>query len=128
MMTRFHHRRVPLLITIGGTGCCGRSTLAALLGEVLNLSHVVSCGAKLMIFDMFLGTFDGVLPIYGRKMGEIGVLWGEFWLFGEMSDKKNWKKKMKKTGGGAKLVACGEFWVVFGHFWWAFRWFLAILT
>jgi hypothetical protein len=33
-----------------------------------------------------------------------------------MSDKKNWKKKMKKTGGGAKLVACGEFWVVFGHF------------
>jgi pantothenate kinase-related protein Tda10 len=74
MMTRFHHRRVPLLITIGGTGCCGRSTLAALLGEVLNLSHVVSSGAKLMIFDMFLGTFDGVLPIYGRKMGEIGVL------------------------------------------------------
>mmetsp|Transcript_27166 Transcript_27166/g.44294 ORF Transcript_27166/g.44294 Transcript_27166/m.44294 type:complete len:808 (-) Transcript_27166:149-2572(-) len=41
MMTRFFHQRVPLIIFLTGTGCVGKSTLAMLLAERLNLPNVV---------------------------------------------------------------------------------------
>lgn len=41
MMSRFHHQRVPLLVTLSGTGCTSKSTLASQLAERLNLSHSV---------------------------------------------------------------------------------------
>ena len=41
LMTRFNHRRVPLVIMVMGTGCVGKSTLATQLAERLNLSAVL---------------------------------------------------------------------------------------
>ena len=41
LMTRFNHRRVPLVIMVLGTGCVGKSTLATQLAERLNLSAVL---------------------------------------------------------------------------------------
>jgi 2-phosphoglycerate kinase len=41
LMSRFHHQRIPMLILIGGSLCCGKSTLATALSERLNLPSVL---------------------------------------------------------------------------------------
>ncbi|KVI07584.1 hypothetical protein Ccrd_014052, partial [Cynara cardunculus var. scolymus] len=41
MMTRFHHRRVPLVILVCGTACVGKSTIATQLAQRLNLPNVL---------------------------------------------------------------------------------------
>jgi tRNA uridine 5-carbamoylmethylation protein Kti12 len=41
LMTRFHQKRVPLMILMFGTGCVGKSTLATQLGERLNIPNVL---------------------------------------------------------------------------------------
>ena len=41
MMTAFTHRRVPLVILVGGTGLMGKSTVATLLAERLNLPNIL---------------------------------------------------------------------------------------
>lgn len=41
MMTRFHHKRIPLMVLLFGTGCIGKSTLATMLGERLHLPNVL---------------------------------------------------------------------------------------
>ena len=41
MLTRFHHKRMALVILIGGTGFIGKSSLATKLSERLNLSSVL---------------------------------------------------------------------------------------
>ena len=41
MMSAFHQQRVPLLVTISGTGCCGKSILATQLSERLNMPNIV---------------------------------------------------------------------------------------
>ena len=41
MMTAFTRRRVPLVILVGGTGLMGKSTVATLLAERLNLPNIL---------------------------------------------------------------------------------------
>eukprot|EP00899_Mesostigma_viride_P008482 jgi/Mesvir1/17635/Mv08857-RA.1 len=41
MMTRFHHRRVPLAILLCGCPCIGKSTVATQLAQRLNLPNVL---------------------------------------------------------------------------------------
>jgi 2-phosphoglycerate kinase len=41
MISRFYHKRVPLLILVAGTGCVGMSTLVTQLAERINISNIL---------------------------------------------------------------------------------------
>ena len=70
MMTRFHHRRVPLLVTVSGTGCSAKSTIAAELAEVLNLSHVVQTDVAVRLSGAMghAAGCDWETPIWFRRV------------------------------------------------------------
>jgi 2-phosphoglycerate kinase len=49
MMRKFHHKRVPLLIILFGSGCVGKSHLATQLTERLNMPNVLQTD---ILFDL----------------------------------------------------------------------------
>ncbi|KAG2392670.1 hypothetical protein C9374_011395 [Naegleria lovaniensis] len=53
LMSLFHHKRIPLLILVFGTGCVGKSTLATQLGERLNTPNVVQTDVVLDLINSF---------------------------------------------------------------------------
>ena len=57
--TSFHHNRIPLLIFIAGTRCIGKSTLATLLAERLNLGSVLQTNIIYeLMCSMSVDSFD----------------------------------------------------------------------
>lgn len=62
MMSRFHHQRVPLLVTLSGTGCTSKSTLASQLAERLNLSHSVQTDVIHRLMKLMGAVRDGKPP------------------------------------------------------------------
>eukprot|EP01017_Pseudomicrothorax_dubius_P002700 TRINITY_DN10195_c0_g1_i3.p1 TRINITY_DN10195_c0_g1~~TRINITY_DN10195_c0_g1_i3.p1 ORF type:complete len:470 (-),score=151.40 TRINITY_DN10195_c0_g1_i3:75-1484(-) len=59
MMSRFYQKRVPLLIVIGGTFCIGKSMIATTLGEMLNISNVLSTD----IVEIIMNKLDARFPL-----------------------------------------------------------------
>ena len=69
LMSLFHHKRVPLLILVFGTGCVGKSTLATQLGERLNTPNVVQTDVVLDLINSFnLNTSKGSSQAYEKHI------------------------------------------------------------
>ncbi|KAE8720185.1 P-loop containing nucleoside triphosphate hydrolases superfamily protein isoform 2 [Hibiscus syriacus] len=67
MMTRFHHQRVPLVILVCGTACVGKSTIATLLAQRLNLPNVLQTD---MVYELLRTATDTPLastPVWARN-------------------------------------------------------------
>ncbi len=67
LMTRFNHRRVPLVIMVLGTGCIGKSTLATQLAERLNLSAVLQTDLVYEVSSVAQWRCRAVLPAARRS-------------------------------------------------------------
>lgn len=55
MMSKFHHERIPMIILISGTKCTGKSSLATILAERLNLPGVLKTDLIYDILSSSLG-------------------------------------------------------------------------
>eukprot|EP00249_Psilotum_nudum_P009924 c22235_g1_i2 orf=321-1817(+) len=78
MMTRFHHRRVPLVILVCGTACVGKSTIATQLAQRLNLPNVLQTD---MVYELLRSSTDAPLtstPIWEREFSSPEELVTEF--------------------------------------------------
>ncbi|XP_039141735.1 LOW QUALITY PROTEIN: uncharacterized protein LOC120278990 [Dioscorea cayenensis subsp. rotundata] len=78
MMTRFHHQRVPLVILVCGTACAGKSTIATLLAQRLNLPNVLQTD---MVYELLRTSTDAPLastPVWAREFNSSEELITEF--------------------------------------------------
>lgn len=78
MMTRFHHRRVPLVILVCGTACTGKSTIATQLAQRLNLPNVLQTD---MVYELLRTSTDAPLtstPVWARDFSSSEELITEF--------------------------------------------------
>ncbi|KAI4332682.1 hypothetical protein L6164_017572 [Bauhinia variegata] len=78
MMTRFHHQRVPLVILVCGTACVGKSTIATLLAQRLNLPNVLHTD---MVYELLRTSTDAPLqstPVWARDFSSSEELITEF--------------------------------------------------
>nr|KYP67926.1 2-phosphoglycerate kinase [Cajanus cajan] len=78
MMTRFHHQRVPLVILVCGTACVGKSTIATLLAQRLNLPNVLQTD---MVYELLRTSTDAPLastPVWARDFSSSEELITEF--------------------------------------------------
>ncbi|XP_024970678.1 uncharacterized protein LOC112509773 [Cynara cardunculus var. scolymus] len=78
MMTRFHHRRVPLVILVCGTACVGKSTIATQLAQRLNLPNVLQTD---MVYELLRTSTDAPLastPFLARDFSSSEELITEF--------------------------------------------------
>ncbi|XP_028052422.1 uncharacterized protein LOC114256933 isoform X3 [Camellia sinensis] len=78
MMTRFHHRRVPLVILVCGTACAGKSTIATQLAQRLNLPNVLQ---TYMVYELLRSATDAPLassPVWARDFSSSEELITEF--------------------------------------------------
>ncbi|KAL0480922.1 2-phosphoglycerate kinase [Acrasis kona] len=66
LMTRFHQKRVPLMILMFGTGCVGKSTLATQLGERLNIPNVLQTDLVLDLVSS-LNTSAPSIPVWFKQ-------------------------------------------------------------
>ncbi|XP_039046857.1 uncharacterized protein LOC120187149, partial [Hibiscus syriacus] len=67
MMTKFHHQRVPLVILVCGTACVGKSTIATLLAQRLNLPNVLQTD---MVYELLRTATDAPLastPVWAQN-------------------------------------------------------------
>lgn len=66
MMTQFHHKRIPLMVIVFGTGCIGKSTLSTMLGERLHLPNVLQTD---IVWDLYSTITRGepCKPVWLRK-------------------------------------------------------------
>ncbi len=67
LMTRFHQKRVPLMILMFGTGCVGKSTLATQLGERLNIPNVLQTDLVLDLVSS-LNTDAPSVPVWFHQL------------------------------------------------------------
>jgi len=77
MMTKFHHKRVPLIILICGTRCIGKSTLATLLAERLNMSSVIQTNIVYELMNDMANT-PSTEPICFRRYSDKSQLLEQF--------------------------------------------------
>ncbi|XP_010264321.1 PREDICTED: uncharacterized protein LOC104602358 isoform X2 [Nelumbo nucifera] len=78
MMTRFHHQRVPLVILVCGTACVGKSTIATLLAQRLNLPNVLQTA---MVYELLRTSTDAPLasvPVWAQDFSSSKELITEF--------------------------------------------------
>ncbi|KAL5718923.1 hypothetical protein ACHQM5_011775 [Ranunculus cassubicifolius] len=78
MMTRFHHRRVPLVILVCGTACTGKSTIATQLAQRLNLPNVLQTD---MVYELLRTSTEAPLvstPVWARDFSSSEELITEF--------------------------------------------------
>ncbi|XP_047270698.1 uncharacterized protein LOC107874325 [Capsicum annuum] len=78
MTTRFHHQRVPLVILVCGTACVGKSTIATLLAQRLNLPNVLQTE---MVYELLGTSTDAPLtssPVWTRDFSSSEDLITEF--------------------------------------------------
>jgi len=78
MMTKFHHKRVPLIILISGTRCIGKSTLATLLAERLNMSSVIQTNIVYELMNDMANTPISTEPICFRRYSDKSQLLEQF--------------------------------------------------
>jgi len=78
MMTKFHHKRVPLIILICGTRCIGKSTLATLLAERLNMSSVIQTNIVYELMNDMANTPISTEPICFRRYSDKNQLLEQF--------------------------------------------------
>jgi len=78
MMTKFHHKRVPLIILISGTRCIGKSTLATLLAERLNMSSVIQTNIVYELMNDMANTPISTEPICFRRYSDKSKLLEQF--------------------------------------------------
>ena len=70
MVTEFYHKRVPLVILIGGTASVGKSTIATHLSQRLNLPNVLHTD---LIYDLLRNLGGAPIeksPLWCRKLGK----------------------------------------------------------
>mmetsp|Transcript_19058 Transcript_19058/g.45636 ORF Transcript_19058/g.45636 Transcript_19058/m.45636 type:complete len:261 (-) Transcript_19058:33-815(-) len=80
LMTKFHHLRIPLVILITGTACVGKSTLATMLAERLNLPSVLQTD---LVYEVMksLGSEEFRLPetpVWYREYATDEAFLGEY--------------------------------------------------
>ncbi|CAI5965857.1 unnamed protein product [Closterium sp. NIES-65] len=66
MMTSFYHRRIPLVIFITGLPCTGKSSVASLLAQRLNLPNVLQTD---VVYELLQGMPESplhALPLWAR--------------------------------------------------------------
>ncbi|KAF3636988.1 putative F-box protein-like [Capsicum annuum] len=77
-LLRFHHQRVPLVILVCGTACVGKSTIATLLAQRLNLPNVLQTE---MVYELLGTSTDAPLtssPVWTRDFSSSEDLITEF--------------------------------------------------
>jgi 2-phosphoglycerate kinase len=71
MMSSFHHQRIPIIIFIAGMPCVGKSTLATMLSERLNMPTVLKtdllCDILRSGFNLLKGSDCGDAPLSLRR-------------------------------------------------------------
>ncbi|KAI3659900.1 hypothetical protein MP638_003400, partial [Amoeboaphelidium occidentale] len=75
MMSSFHHQRIPIIIFIAGMPCVGKSTLATMLSERLNMPTVLKtdllCDILRSGFNLLKGSDCGDAPLSLRRFESI---------------------------------------------------------